>query len=134
MSGSESPPGMAISPEHAGSCSALKPTLVHPVSSQPSEQPSPSTASPSYSRACTYQLPESNSYLTPSRRGPSYRREVTQRSAVFGDSLLEDSKPTRRAPSLPLRLVFVVVLCLFAVGPAVALWIISWRSGQDALN
>eukprot|EP00906_Rhabdomonas_costata_P031717 RCo044764 len=33
---------------------------------------------------------------------------------------------------LPLRIVFVAVLSIFAVGPAIALWMISWRAGQNA--
>eukprot|EP00906_Rhabdomonas_costata_P011403 RCo016229 len=39
-----------------------------------------------------------------------------------------------RSRGIPLRVIFVAVLCVFAVGPAVTLWMISWRTGQDALS
>eukprot|EP00906_Rhabdomonas_costata_P003196 RCo004883 len=56
--------------------------------------------------------------------------------------LVEHPSPRDLAPSpsavrgfrLPLRVVFVAVLCSFAVGPAIALWMVSWQAGQDALS
>eukprot|EP00906_Rhabdomonas_costata_P010902 RCo015333 len=124
--------------DNGGSCSALNPTLVLPVPMEHPDQQTPTTTSTSYPRALSYQLPASSTYLTcplpSSQRDPSSGHATTHRSAASVDSMPDDPKPASRVASLPLRLVFVVVLCLFAVGPAVALWIISWRSGQDALN
>eukprot|EP00906_Rhabdomonas_costata_P002157 RCo003408 len=36
--------------------------------------------------------------------------------------------------TVPLRVLLVAVLCAFAVGPAVGLWMGSWQTGQDALG
>ena len=36
--------------------------------------------------------------------------------------------------SVPLKVLLVAVLCVFAIGPAVGLWMGSWRTGQDALS
>eukprot|EP00906_Rhabdomonas_costata_P038578 RCo054475 len=35
---------------------------------------------------------------------------------------------------VPLKLVIVVSLCVFTVGPAIALWMASWRTGNEGIN
>eukprot|EP00906_Rhabdomonas_costata_P033320 RCo046952 len=44
------------------------------------------------------------------------------------------STPWCSRVKVPLRVIFVVVLCVFSVGPALTLWVVSWCTGQDALN
>eukprot|EP00906_Rhabdomonas_costata_P038792 RCo054899 len=115
-----------------GSCIVLNPTLILPHSAEPTVQ-SPTSESASPLRASCYQ------HLAypalPSQRGTSAGRQTTHRTTYSAESIEGPIYPVvRGGRSIPLRVVFVVVLCLFAVGPAVAMWIISWRSGQDALN
>eukprot|EP00906_Rhabdomonas_costata_P002156 RCo003406 len=48
--------------------------------------------------------------------------------------MLGSSTPTSDGFTVPLRVLLVAVLCAFAVGPAVGLWMGSWQTGQDALG
>eukprot|EP00906_Rhabdomonas_costata_P012422 RCo017822 len=64
---------------------------------------------------------------------------ITPRSVSSSGGLVSAESPGRLWPrgrfrAVPLRVVFVVVLCVFAVGPAVAVWVVSWQAGQAALG
>eukprot|EP00906_Rhabdomonas_costata_P016614 RCo023851 len=50
--------------------------------------------------------------------------------------ILEDSPVRRQSRKLrvPLRLVIVVSMCVFTVGPAVALWVASWQTGNRGIE
>ena len=40
----------------------------------------------------------------------------------------------RKAIRVPLKLVIVVSMCIFTVGPAIALWMVSWQTGNNGIN
>eukprot|EP00906_Rhabdomonas_costata_P013401 RCo019262 len=63
---------------------------------------------------------------------PSSRRRSVDSSGMLSTTL--EPAGWRCMVRVPLAAALAVVLCVFAVGPAMALWMISWRSGQRALG
>eukprot|EP00906_Rhabdomonas_costata_P019236 RCo028078 len=57
-------------------------------------------------------------------------------SAFSGMSLRGDlrRKRQKRGLRLPLKVVIMVSMCLFTVGPAIALWMVSWQTGNNGIN
>eukprot|EP00906_Rhabdomonas_costata_P002155 RCo003404 len=77
--------------------------------------------------------------VSPSPRGPFSQRYVEDTPRDDGLTYrsvdrLGGSSVQHTGFKLPLRALLVAVLCVFAIGPAVGLWMGSWQTGQDALG
>eukprot|EP00906_Rhabdomonas_costata_P019336 RCo028257 len=49
-------------------------------------------------------------------------------------SVAASTKARSQGVRLPLRVVVVAAMCVFTVGPAIALWMVSWQAGNDGIN
>eukprot|EP00906_Rhabdomonas_costata_P019330 RCo028244 len=66
----------------------------------------------------------------PSPRSPQH----TSRSVTTSIHGTRGDQAGPRLLRLPLRVVVVAAMCIFTVGPAIALWMVSWQAGNNGVN
>ena len=71
-------------------------------------------------------------HLVPNSPHPTLgSRRQSRSTAVVPEC---SGKNLERGPRVPLKLVIVISMCVFTVGPAIALWMVSWHSGNNGIS